>query len=171
MPSRYQLFDRSRLRLKPISERQHDLQLDRWLALDDPTPHFAHPDLTKVAERLRAAQEAGAARVLIMGAHVIRAGVNRHIIDLLSRGFIDHIAMNGAGAIHDFELARIGATTESVERYIRSGEFGLWRETGELNDWVTEAADLELGLGENVGRTPAVGTGYRAYRDRLRHRS
>jgi len=87
-----------------------------------------------------------------MGAHVIRAGVNRHIIDLLSRGFIDHIAMNGAGAIHDYELARIGATTESVERYIRSGEFGLWRETGELNDWVTEAADLELGLGENAGR-------------------
>jgi hypothetical protein len=87
-----------------------------------------------------------------MGAHVLRAGVNRHIIDLLERGFIDHIAMNGAGAIHDYELARIGATTESVARYIRSGEFGLWRETGELNDVIREAAALELGLGENVGR-------------------
>jgi hypothetical protein len=60
--------------------------------------------------------------------------------------------MNGAGAIHDYELARIGATTESVARYIRTGEFGLWRETGELNDWVTEAAALDLGLGENLGR-------------------
>ena len=52
----------------------------------------------------------------------------------MERGWIDHIAMNGAGAIHDYELARIGATTESVERYIRTGEFGLWKETGELNE-------------------------------------
>jgi D-aminopeptidase len=87
----------------------------------------------------------------MMGAHVLRAGVNRQIIDLMERGFIDHIAMNGAGVIHDYELARIGATTESVARYIRTGEFGLWRETGELNDWVREAAE-RLGLGENAGR-------------------
>jgi hypothetical protein len=83
---------------------------------------------------------------------VLRAGVNRQIIDLVERGLLDHIAMNGAGAIHDYELARIGATTESVARYIRSGEFGLWRETGELNDWIHEAAVEQLGLGENVGR-------------------
>jgi hypothetical protein len=83
---------------------------------------------------------------------VLRAGVNRHIIDLMERGLISHIAMNGAGLIHDYELARIGATTESVARYIRTGEFGLWRETGELNEWIREAAELELGLGENAGR-------------------
>jgi hypothetical protein len=71
---------------------------------------------------------------------------------LMERGFIDHIAMNGAGSIHDFELARIGATTESVARYIRTGEFGLWRETSELNDWASEAERLALGLGENIGR-------------------
>ncbi len=152
MPSKYPAFDRSRLKLKPLAERVHDLHLDRWLKLDDPTPNFQHPDLHSVAERLQAARKSGAARVLIMGAHVIRAGVNRHVIDLMERGFIDHVAMNGAGAIHEFELAHIGATTESVARYIRSGEFGLWRETGELNDWVAEAARLSLGLGENVGR-------------------
>jgi len=78
--------------------------------------------------------------------------VSRQIIDLVERGFVDHIAMNGAGAIHDYELARIGATTESVARYIRTGEFGLWRETGEFNDWVAEAASGGLGLGENAGR-------------------
>jgi hypothetical protein len=59
--------------------------------------------------------------------------------------------MNGAGLIHDYELARIGATTESVARYISSGEFGLWQETGELNDWIKEAARLEMGLGEYAG--------------------
>ena len=157
MPSKYQQFDRSRLHLKPLAERVHDLHLDNWLALADPTPPFEHADLAIVAARLNAAQETGAARVLILGAHVIRAGVNRHVIDLMERGFIDHIAMNGACAIHDFELALTGATTESVARYIRSGEFGLWRETGELNDWIREAAAEQLGLGENIGRRIALG--------------
>jgi hypothetical protein len=152
MPSKYEVFDRTRLKLRPLSERVNDLQLDRWLGLNDPTPEFEHEDLGTLAARLQAAKEAGATRALIMGAHVIRAGVNRHIIDLMELGFIDHIAMNGAGAIHDYELARIGATTESVERYIKTGEFGLWRETGELNDWVGEAEALSLGLGENTGR-------------------
>ena len=105
-----------------------------------------------MAARVVAARARGAARILMMGAHVLRAGVNRQIIDLVERGLLDHIAMNGAGVIHDYELARIGATTESVARYIRTGEFGLWRETGELNDWVREAAATGLGLGENAGR-------------------
>ena len=150
--SKYELFDRSRLIVKPLAERSHDLQVDRWLALDDPAPEYSHPQLSEVARRIVAAGRSGAARILMMGAHVLRAGVNRHIIDLLGRGALSHIAMNGAGAIHDYELSRIGATTESVARYIRSGEFGLWQETGELNDWIREAADQGLGLGENVGR-------------------
>jgi hypothetical protein len=152
MPTKYAQFDRSRLRIKPLAERVNDLALAHWFGLGDPTPGFSDPNVTEVAARLRAARSAGAARILMMGAHVIRGGVNRHIIDLVARGYIDHIALNGAGAIHDYELARIGATTESVARYVASGEFGLWKETGELNDWIAEAARLELGLGENVGR-------------------
>ncbi len=150
--SRYELFDRSRLELKPLAERNHDLHLDRWLALEDPTPPFEHPELETLAARVRRAKERGAARILMMGAHVLRAGVNRHLIDLMECGWISHIAFNGAGAIHDYELARIGATTESVNRYVRTGEFGLWCETGELNDWIAEAATQGLGLGENIGR-------------------
>ncbi len=131
--------------IKPLAERVNDLHLDHWLALDD-----AHARVRASRSRhgrgpSEAARAAGAARILMMGAHVLRAGVNRQIIDLLERGFIDHIAMNGAGAIHDYELARIGATTESVARYIRTGEFGLWRETGELNDWIVEAAARSAG--------------------------
>lgn len=156
MSSRYRQFDRSRLRVLPLSERAHDLQLERWIGLDDATPEFSHPELRTVAARIQAAREAGAARMLMMGAHVLRAGVNRHIIDLMERGLIDHIACNGAGAIHDYELARIGATTESVARYIKDGQFGLWRETGELNEIVIEAAREGLGFGENVGRTIAA---------------
>ena len=152
MKSKYETFDRTRLKLRPLAERTHELDLDRWLTLEAAAPPFAHPDLRSVAERLAGARQRGAARVVVMGAHLLRAGVNRHLIDLLERGAIDHLAMNGAGAIHDYELARIGATTESVARYIGTGEFGLWRETGELNEWIGEAAAGGLGLGENVGR-------------------
>ncbi len=152
MGSKYETFDRSRLATKPLAERVHDLEAGHWLALDEPAPSFEDSRLNELAARLAAARGAGAARILMMGAHVLRAGVSRHIIDLVERGFITHIAMNGAGAIHDYELARIGATTESVARYIRTGEFGLWRETGELNAWISEAAGCGLGLGENLGR-------------------
>jgi hypothetical protein len=150
--SKYPQFDRSRLIVKPLAERINDLPLTRWLALEDATPPFESTDLGTLAGRVMEARSSGRARILMMGAHVLRAGVNRHIIDLMSRGFISHLAMNGAGAIHDYELARIGATTESVARYIRTGEFGLWRETGELNDLVSEAAANECGFGEWVGR-------------------
>ena len=152
MASKYPIFDRSRLQVKPLAERSNDLDAAHWLQLDEIAAPYTHPALSEVAARIVAASTHGAARVLMMGAHVLRAGVNRQIIDLVERGFLDHIAMNGAGVIHDYELARIGATTESVARYIRTGEFGLWRETAELNDWVREAASGGLGLGENAGR-------------------
>lgn len=152
MSSRYETFDRARLRIKPLAERVHDLDLRHWMRLDEEPPPWSHPQLRQVALRLRTARERGAARILMMGAHLLRAGVSRHLIDLLERGVIDHVAMNGAGMIHDYELARVGATTESVARYIRTGEFGLWQETGELNDWVREAAAVQCGLGEHCGR-------------------
>jgi nucleotide-binding universal stress UspA family protein len=149
--SRYPLFDRSRLRIRPLAERLHDLDIRHWLELDAPSPEFESPELAPLAARVHEARARSAARILVMGAHVLRAGVSLHLIDLIRRGYVDHVAMNGAGAIHDYELARIGATTESVARYIREGQFGLWRETGELNDWIREAAERELGLGEHVG--------------------
>jgi hypothetical protein len=152
MKSKYEIFDRSRLLIKPLSERTHDLHLRDFLGLEDETPAYSHPQLPELAQRIVSAKREGAACILMMGAHVIKAGLNRHIIDLLERGFLTHVAMNGAGAIHDYELARIGATAESVARYIREGQFGLWRETGELNECIREAAELSLGLGENLGR-------------------
>lgn len=152
MSSRYPLFDRTRLRLRPLAERVHDLHHDWWLRLNDPPPAWQHPLLPTLAERLHRARERQAARILIMGAHVLRAGVNRYLIHLLEQGWLTHIAMNGAGLIHDYELARIGATTESVARYIQSGQFGLWLETAELNDWIRACAETDEGLGEYAGR-------------------
>ena len=160
MQSKYPAFDRLRLNIRPLAERAHDMDLDYLLQLEE---QVAEPDprlqesLRIVAPKLAASDPS--ARILMMGAHVIKSGVSRQVIDLLRRGAFTHVAMNGAGAIHDFELARIGATTESVARYIRTGEFGLWDDTSILNDWAVDAAGLGLGLGENFGRR-IVAEGY-----------
>src|SRR5262249_47283609 len=120
--------------------------------LDAPLPPFEHPAIAVLGERLAAARQASAARILLMGAHVLRAGVSRYLIDMMERGLVNHIAMNGAGPIHDWEFALIGATTESVARYVSSGEFGLWEETGRINEVIRSGAAAGLGLGEAVGR-------------------
>src|SRR5258708_26744485 len=81
--SKYELFDRSRLSVKPLSERSHDLQLERWLTLDDPTPEYSHPQLSDVARRIVAAGRARAARNPLVGAPALVAGVNRPLLQLL----------------------------------------------------------------------------------------
>ncbi|MCI0462733.1 MAG: hypothetical protein L0Z62_37770 [Gemmataceae bacterium] len=146
------LFDRSRLHIQPLAHREHDLDLSAVLPLDAPLPPLAHEALPLLGRRLVEARRTGAASILLMGAHVLRAGVARYLIDLMERGLVTHVAMNGAGPIHDWEFALIGATTESVARYIRTGEFGLWEETGRMNEVITRGARAGLGLGEALGR-------------------
>ena len=83
----------------------------------------------------------------------MRRGNSRYIIDLMERGVLTHLATNGAGAIHDFELALIGATLEDVERYIWDGKFGHWEETGRyLNEAITRGYHDKIGFGEAIGR-------------------
>ena len=144
-------FDRSRLVVQPLAERVHDLDLSQMLTLDAPV-EFVHPSISLIAERLQQAQGTDAARILMMGAHVLRAGVQAHLIDMMERGLISLIAMNGAGPIHDWEFALIGASTESVARYVRTGEFGLWTETGRINDALRAGVADGLGYGESIGR-------------------
>lgn len=148
----YPSFDRSRLLIQPLAQRQHDLDLSALLPLDAPLPEFAHPALPILGRRLLEARQRGRARILLMGAHVLKAGVARYLIEMLAQGWITHIAMNGAGPIHDWEFALIGATTESVARYIQTGEFGLWQETGGMNDVIRAGAKAGLGLGEALGQ-------------------
>lgn len=153
----YPTFDRSQLRLLPLAERRHDMTLDHLLALDAPPAALEDPQLGLLAERILAARRAGRPVIMLMGAHVIKSGVSRQLIDLIDRGLLTHVAMNGAGPIHDFELALVGATTESVARYISDGQFGLWAETGRINDLVRAGAAEGLGFGEALGRAIAGG--------------
>ncbi|NLG48772.1 MAG: hypothetical protein GX552_01515 [Chloroflexi bacterium] len=148
----YPIFDRSRLKLKPLAERVHDYSLQQFAHLDDPLPAYDSPDLELVARRMVAAARNGRAVIWMMGAHVIKNGLSRYVIDLMERGIVSMVAFNGACCIHDFELAAIGATTESVARYISEGQFGLWQETGRINDIAASAAAEGIGLGEAVGR-------------------
>jgi hypothetical protein len=154
----YPTFDRSGLRVLPLAQRVHDFCLDEVLSLDAEVRLNDSPEIHTVAERVLAARQAGRPVIVMMGAHVIKTGLSRFVIDLLARGVVTHIAMNGACAIHDYELALIGATTESVARYIREGQFGLWEETGRLNDIVREGLADEMGIGEAVGRAIAEGS-------------
>lgn len=148
----YPSFDRGKLNLKPLAERAHDMTLADVLPLDAPTPPLPDPNLDRVAERVVQARRAGAPVVWIMGAHVIKRGLSRFVIALIEQGIITHVAMNGAGPIHDFELALIGATTESVARYIAEGQFGLWQETGRIHEALRVGVRDGLGFGEAVGR-------------------
>jgi hypothetical protein len=148
----YPTFERNRLQLRPLSERINDMVLAEVLPLSADVPPFENPDLPVVAERVVEAHRNGRPVILMMGAHVIKVGLSRFVIDMMERGIISHIAMNGAGPIHDFELSLIGASTESVAHYIQDGQFGLWEETGRINQAIQEAASEGIGLGEAVGR-------------------
>ncbi len=148
----FPMFDRSQLKLKPLAERGHDMGLLQLLSLDAPTPPFDHPNLPTLAQCIATAQRQGGQVLLMMGAHVLKVGLSRFIIDLMERRIVTHVAMNGAGPIHDFELALIGASTESVARYIQEGQFGLWADTGRINDAIVAGARAGIGLGEAVGR-------------------
>lgn len=99
-----------------------------------------------------AARHAERPIVVMMGGHPIKLGLSRFIIDLIERQLVTHIASNGAGIIHDFELALAGGTSENVAKWIQAGQFGLWHETSRMNDIIIDAAEQDEGLGEAVGR-------------------
>ncbi|TIH17289.1 hypothetical protein D0S45_06415 [Marinifilum sp. JC120] len=150
MSSKYRQFDRSKLRVLPLSERKS--LIDTGL-IEQPKPCAAiHPSLKTVAKELATARDKGSARVLMIGAHVIRSGMQHYLFGLMEKGLISCIAVNGACAIHDFEFALLGQTTECVATYISNGQFGLWKETGLLNDIVSQSNAQELGFGEAVGK-------------------
>jgi hypothetical protein len=148
----FKTFDRSRLKLKPLREREHDLGRDVLIYPDSPYERSGHSELPILAERIHKARSNGSAVIMMLGAHVLRRGAAPLLIDLMRRNLVTHIALNGAGAIHDYELALIGKTSESVARYVRSGEFGLWQETGGVNDAAQSGYRAGIGLGEAIGR-------------------
>ena len=119
-------LNRDHLTILPLPERQHKMTVADVYPLDVETPRYENPHLSAVADCIVEAHHRGKQVIWMMGAHVMRRGNSHFIIDLMERGIITHLATNGACAIHDFELAHIGATLEDVEDYIWDGKFGNW---------------------------------------------
>ena len=127
-----------------------DGKMSQWLKSLPKT--LAANDLRNVADHIVQATRSGKLIVLAMGAHVIKVGLTPVIIDLMERGIIDGLAMNGAGIIHDAELAMVGQTSEDVTDQIKDGKFGMAEETGRiLNEAIMEGASQGDGLGKAVG--------------------
>lgn len=150
--SRYRQFDRRQIAMADLAERGHDLRAVDCKSLSSPFPAYKHPEFDDLVGHLVAARRARRPVILMMGGHAVKLGLSRYLVDLMERRLITHLATNGAGIIHDFELALGGGTSENVSKWIQRGQFGLWRETSRLNDIIFSAANRGEGLGEAVGR-------------------
>ncbi len=118
---------------------------------------LAARDLRRVIAHLVAATEHGRGVVVLLGGHVIKVGLGPLLADLIARGVVTHVAMNGAAAIHDYELAAFGGTSEDVEAGLADGTFGMVEETGaEMNAAITGAARRDEGLGEGFANALAA---------------
>jgi hypothetical protein len=117
-------------------------------------PHLlAAQDLRSISTAMIQAREGGKTLHWAMGAHVIKVGLNPILIALMRRGFVSALSLNGAGIIHDAELAMVGRTSEDVDQELGKGTFGMSQETAAfLNRSIKEGAKKGLGLGRSVGR-------------------
>jgi len=115
---------------------------------------LAGADFPDLVQRIAAARRQGRPVILGMGAHVIKMGLNPILIDLMRRGILTAIALNGAGIIHDAEIAMVGRTSEEVADVLGAGAFGAAKETGEvLNGAIVDGARRGIGIGHAVGET------------------
>jgi hypothetical protein len=156
--------DLQRVRTYPLDRRRNKVTLSHLGRPPDPRAPFAAflDSLPRVlgAETLRGlaaeiarAREGGRTVGWALGAHVIKVGLAPVLIRMMEEGALTALALNGAGAIHDWELAAAGATSEDVAEALSSGRFGMAEETGRaLNDAAREAASRAEGLGETLGR-------------------
>ena len=161
--TRYDPISLDGIRTYPLKERVSKIGIDDfgrpWISGGDfqdwinTLPQvLAGQDIRKVANKIVKAVKSKKMVILAMGAHPIKVGLNPVIIDLMQRGVISGLAMNGAGIIHDAELAMAGCTSEDVDTGIRGGEFGMAEETGRLlNSAISEGARNGIGLGRAVG--------------------
>ena len=163
MPFPYDEFDLSGVRTYPLAGRASKARAEdfgRPFAPGgdaSPTWFASLPamlgarDLQAAAAAIAAAKRGGRGVVWGIGAHVIKTGVSPILIDLMERGFVSALAMNGAGIIHDFEIALSGATSEDVDEALGPGRFGMAAETAQLNDVIRRGAEAGQGIGQAVG--------------------
>jgi hypothetical protein len=162
MPFPYEEFDLSGVRTYPLSSRHSKARAEDFARPVERNGSFAAwfdslpsilgaADLRRVVRAMVDARRRDAGVMWGIGAHVIKTGVSPVLIDLMERGYVSALAMNGAGVIHDFEIALSGATSEDVDEALGPGRFGMAEETGRLlNEIIGSASARALGLGQAV---------------------
>ena len=162
--SKYREIELSKVNTTSIYDRKSKVDVERLARSVDPDSRFsdfwesfpdvlASKDLHALVRKIVHAVRSKKPVLVMMGAHVIKVGLSPIIIDLLGKGMIQGIAMNGAGAIHDAELTYFGKTSEDVAELLKNGLFGMARETAEiLNESVQEGQREGLGFGEAMGK-------------------
>lgn len=170
----YREADLGRARTLPVAARLNRVDRDTLARVPDGDLSFrsflaclpralAAEDLKRVAQSLARAHRERRGVLLLVGGHVIKVGLGPLLADWIRRGVVTHLALNGAAAIHDYELAAWGGTSEDVERGLEDGSFGMARETGEeMNQAIVAANGAGAGLGEGLatrlaGRSRADG--------------
>ena len=163
MPFPYEEFDLSGVRTYPLASRKSKARVEDFArpyekgsgigAWIDRLPNIlAGADFKAVVSRLQRAKREDGGIIWGFGAHVIKTGLSPVLVDLMRRGYVSALATNGAGLIHDFEIALSGATSEDVDEALGPGRFGMAEETGQLlNDAISAGVGRGLGIGQAVG--------------------
>jgi hypothetical protein len=164
--SRYTVrpYDLRRIRTYPLKDRQSKVEVESFarahlsgstaLAFFESLPNIlGAQSLRRLAGAIVSAQASGKPVLWGLGGHVIKTGLSPVLIDLMDRGYISGLALNGAAMIHDFEVSLIGSTSEDVDQQLQQGAFGMATETGQgINEAVSAGAAGGLGIGESLGR-------------------
>lgn len=153
MPAKTEPLDHDRIRVRSLTERRHLARLEEVLVepshVPPPCPAGLEPAIAQCAAQIRSALGNSAAVLMIYGAHLVKNGGQLLIGQMLERGWLSHLATNGAGTIHDWEFSWLGQSTESVRDNVATGTFGTWDETGRNLHLALLAGGLR---GEGYGR-------------------
>jgi hypothetical protein len=151
-------IDLTKLKVLPLAQRSSEARLEDVLIDPESTPaEIVDPKLARIISRraghIARARRRGAGVMLIYGAHLIKNGASDILIRLMERGWVTHLATNGAGVIHDWEFAFAGVSTENVKANVAMGTFGAWEETGRNIHLAILAGALEAkGFGRSMGQ-------------------
>ena len=164
--------DLARVHTVPIATRANKVRAEEFCAPPGDDRSFAAfiralpdvlvaRDFRAVVDAIAAAARAHKGVIVMLGGHIVKTGLAPVLIDLMRRGVITHLAMNGSAAIHDYEIARFGGTSEDVAAGLRDGTFGMAEETGrELNEAFVRGSAAGQGMGESVAyaldRSPSL---------------
>jgi hypothetical protein len=155
--------DLSKVKTVPIAVRPNKVRAEEFASPPGNDRSFkaflkALPDALVARDLLAVAKDIAAAAgkrgvVVMTGGHVVKTGLAPVLIDLMRRGVITHLAMNGSAAIHDYEIARFGGTSENVAEGLRDGTFGMAEETGRgMNEAIIRGMKEQWGMGESLAR-------------------